>query len=134
MSLIEHRPPATPGRKQDKMSNEKRNKSLIPAIGFRILTCHISEEDDSAVFADSPLIGWLQTNDPTLDPVDPIFQDEAFSGTVLGSEMAGYNVAYRVFHSEKHEGQRFRIKQELEKEARFMEAKSLEREKKGKAA
>src|SRR5580692_10478690 len=127
MTVLKRPPSLKRGRKKDKMSTEKRTKNLIPAIGFRILTCQISEEDGQAVFADSPLIGWLQTNDPHNSPVDPVYLDG--HGPVLGSEMAAYNVAYRVFHSEEYEGQRFRIKQELEKEARYMEAESLKKAK-----
>lgn len=133
MSLIEHRPAATAARKQETMSTKKRIPTMIPAVGFRILTCEISVDDDSAVFCDSPLIGWLQTNDPHDTSVDPIFLDDQL-GPVLGSEMAAYNVAYRVFHSEKHEGQRFRIKKELETQARIMEAESLAKVRKAKDA
>lgn len=56
----------------------------------------------------------------------PIFLDD---GPVLGSEMAAYHISYRVFPSEIHEGQRFQLKAELEKEARFMEAESLKKAK-----
>lgn len=99
------------------MSNAQRSPNLIPAVGFRILTCSINEEDDSAVFTDSPLIGWLQTNDPQGDPVDPIFLDD--SGPVLGSEMEAYQVSYRVFPSELNDAQRFALRAPLEEFARF---------------
>jgi hypothetical protein len=112
------------------MSREQRSaKNLIPATGFRVLTCRISEEDDSAVFTDSPLIGWLQTNDPEGDPVDPILLDDGLIR--LGSELEGYQVAYQVFPSEWHDGQRFQLKAALETEVRYLEAASL---KKAKAA
>ena len=58
------------------MSDTQLSPNLISAVGFRILTCRISEEDDSAAFTDSPLIGWLQTNDPDGSPVDPVFLDD----------------------------------------------------------
>jgi hypothetical protein len=100
------------------MSNAKRSPNLIPAVGFRVLTCGINEEDDTAVFTDSPLIGWIQTDDPLSDPVVPIILDD--SGPVVGPDLEAYQVAYRVFPSEWHDGQRFRLKAELEKEARFL--------------
>ncbi len=110
------------------MSKERRRTSLIPATEFRVLTCRICEEDDSAVFTDSPLIGWLQTNDPEGDPVDPVILD---GNVVLGSELAAYQTSYQVFPAEWHEGLRFQLKGRLEAEARHMEAESL---KKAKAA
>lgn len=97
------------------MSEKRRSPNLITAVGFRVLTCSISEEDDSAVFNDSPLVAWLQTNDSQADHVVPIILDE--HGPVLGYELEAYQVAYRVF-PEWHEGQRFRLKADLEKEAR----------------
>ena len=107
------------------MSTKKKIPTIIPAVGFRILTCCINQENDRAVFTDSPLIGWLQTNEPSGAPVDPIFLSED-QGPVLGSEMA-YNIAYRVFDSEKHEGQRFVLKNELDLEARYLESESLKK-------
>jgi hypothetical protein len=53
------------------MSTQRRTTNLIPTTGFRVLTCRIREGDDKAVFTNSPLIGWQQTNDPEGDPVDP---------------------------------------------------------------
>lgn len=108
--------------KQHNDGNVQRSPNLITAVGFRILTCHLNEEDDSAVFSDTPLIGWLQTNAPLGGPVDPIFLLDGFGGPMLGSELAAYNVAYRVIHSELHDGQRFRLKGQLEREMRSMEA------------
>ena len=99
------------------MSKEQRTTNLIPATGFRVLTCRIREKDDRAVFTDSPLIGWLQTNDPEGDLVDPILLDDGMIRR--GSELESYDVAYRVFPSEFHEGQRFALKAQLEEEARF---------------
>jgi hypothetical protein len=102
--------------------SKKQRTNLIPATGFRVLTCRIREEDDRAVFTDSPLIGWLQTNDPERDPVDPILLDD--DGLIrLGSELEGYQVAYQVFPSEWHEGLRFQLKAPLETEARYLEAR-----------
>jgi hypothetical protein len=125
-NLNEHQPAVIAARKQDKMSTKKKIPTIIPAVGFRILTCCINQENDRAVFTDSPLIGWLQTNDPTRAPVDPIFLSED-QGPVLGSEMAPYNLVYRVFDSEKHEGQRFIIKNNLEAQARYLESESLKK-------
>jgi len=102
------------------MSDTQLSPNPISAVGFRILTCRINKKDDSAAFTDSPLIGWLQSNDPDGSPVDPVFLDES-GAPVLGSEMDVRNVSYRVFHSELHEGQRFKLKAGLEEEARFME-------------
>jgi hypothetical protein len=74
-----------------KMSKEVRTTNLIPATGFRVLTCRIREEDDRAIFKDSPLIGWLQTNDPERGPVDPILLDDGMIRR--GSELNAYEVA-----------------------------------------
>jgi|ERR1035437_4385575 hypothetical protein len=101
------------------MSDGQRNPNLIPAVGFRVLTCTINDEDDSAAFTDSPLIGWLQTNDPHGDPVDPIFLDDG-GDPVVGSEMEAYQVAYRVFSSELNDAQRFALRASLEKFARLL--------------
>jgi hypothetical protein len=111
-------------RQDTKMSDEKRSQNLIPGVGFRVLTCRIKDEDDSAEFTDTPLIGWMQTNDPCGDPVDPIILD---GNPILGSELAAYDIAYEVFPAEYHDGQRFRLKARLEKEARSLLAASLKK-------
>ncbi len=111
------------------MSKKQRTTNLIPATGFRVLMCRICEEDDCAVFMDSPLIGWQQTNDPEADPVDPILLDDGLIR--LGSELNAYQVAYQVFPSDWHDGQRFQVKAKLEQEARYLEE---EYQKKAKAA
>ena len=111
------------------MSKEQRSTNLIPAAGFRVLTCRISEEGDSTVFEDCPLIGWQQTIDPTGEPVDPVLLEDGIIR--LGSELAAYQIAHRVFPSELNDAQRFHLRDGLEKEARYLEAELL---KKAKAA